>query len=31
MIRFWNKDVMNNIDGIILAIIQAMEAETCQE
>lgn len=31
VIRFWNKDVMNNIDGIILAIIQAMEAETCQE
>ena len=28
VIRFWNNDVMNNIDGVILAIIHAMEDET---
>lgn len=27
VIRFWNNDVMNNIDGVILAIIQAVEDE----
>jgi very-short-patch-repair endonuclease len=27
VIRFWNKDVMNDMDGVIRAIIQAMEAE----
>ena len=25
VIRFWNKDVMKNVDGVILTIIQAME------
>lgn len=25
VIRFWNKDVMNNIDGVILAIMYALE------
>ena len=25
VIRFWNNDVMNNIDGVILAIMQALE------
>ena len=25
VIRFWNNDVMNNIDGVILAILHAME------
>jgi very-short-patch-repair endonuclease len=25
VIRFWNNDVANNIDGVILAIIHAME------
>jgi very-short-patch-repair endonuclease len=27
VIRFWNNDVVNNIDGVILAIIYAMENE----
>jgi very-short-patch-repair endonuclease len=27
MIRFWNKDVMNDIDSVILAIMQAMQSE----
>jgi very-short-patch-repair endonuclease len=27
VIRFWNGDVMNNMDGVILAIIQALENE----
>ena len=27
VIRFWNSDVMNHIDGVILAIIHAMENE----
>ena len=27
VIRFWNNDVMNNIDGVILAIIYAMGNE----
>ena len=31
VIRFWNNDVTNNIDGVILAIIHAMEDETNQE
>ncbi|HLA87591.1 MAG TPA: DUF559 domain-containing protein [Anaerolineales bacterium] len=25
VIRFWNNDVMNNIEGVILAIIYALE------
>ena len=25
MIRFWNNDLVKNMDGVILAIIQAME------
>jgi very-short-patch-repair endonuclease len=29
--RFWNNDVTNNIDGVILAIIYAMENETTKE
>jgi very-short-patch-repair endonuclease len=28
VIRFWNNEVLNNLDGVILAIIQAMEAKT---
>ena len=28
VIRFWNNDVMNNIDGAIRAIVHAMEDET---
>jgi very-short-patch-repair endonuclease len=31
VIRFWNNDVTNNIDGVILAIIHAMEDKTSQE
>ena len=31
VIRFWNHDVTNNIDGVILAIIHAMEDETNKE
>ena len=31
VIRFWNNDVMNNIDGVILAIIHAMEDGTNKE
>ena len=27
VIRFWNNDVVNNIDGVILAIIYAVENE----
>ena len=27
VLRFWNKDVMNDMDGVIRAIIQAMDAE----
>ena len=27
IIRFWNGDIMNNIEGIILAIMQALENE----
>ena len=28
VIRFWNKDVMNNIDDVMLAILQAIEKDT---
>jgi very-short-patch-repair endonuclease len=28
VIRFWNNDVLNNIEGVILAIVHAMEDET---
>jgi len=31
VIRFWNNEVMNNSDGVILAIIHAMEDETRKE
>ena len=31
VIRFWNSDVMNNIDGVILAIIHAMEDEASKQ
>ncbi len=31
VIRFWNNDVTNNIDGVILAILHAMEDETNRE
>ena len=31
VIRFWNNDVVNNIDGVILAIIYAMENESVKE
>ena len=27
VIRFWNNDVANNIDGVILAILHTMEDE----
>jgi very-short-patch-repair endonuclease len=27
VIRFWNNDVMNDIDSVIRAIMQAMESE----
>lgn len=28
VVRFWNNDVMNNIDGVILAIVHAIENES---
>ena len=31
VIRFWNNDVTNNIDGVILAILHAMDDETSKE
>jgi very-short-patch-repair endonuclease len=31
MIRFWNNDVVNNIEGVILAIIYAMEDEVSKD
>jgi len=31
VIRFWNNDVMKNIDSVILAIIQAMQDENKKE
>ncbi len=31
VIRFWNNDVMNEIEGVILAILHAMEDETNKE
>lgn len=31
VIRFWNNEVMNNIDGVILAILHAMEDEISKE
>ncbi len=31
VIRFWNNEVTNNIDGVILAILHAMEDETSNE
>ena len=31
VIRFWNNEVTNNIDGVILAILHAMEDETSKE
>jgi very-short-patch-repair endonuclease len=31
VIRFWNNDVMKNIDGVILAILHAMENEASKE
>jgi very-short-patch-repair endonuclease len=30
VIRFWNKDVMKNMDGVILAIMQTMEDQSNQ-
>lgn len=27
VIRFWNKDVMNNIEGVILVIMDALEKQ----
>jgi len=30
-IRFWNNDVIKNMDGVILAIIQALEEESLKE
>jgi very-short-patch-repair endonuclease len=31
VIRFWNNDVMKNMDGVILALIQATDDENKQE
>ena len=31
VIRFWNNDVTNNIDGVILVIIHAMKDEASKE
>lgn len=31
VIRFWNNDVTNNIGGVLLAIIRAMEDQTSKE
>ena len=31
VIRFWNNDAMNNTDGVILAIIHAMDDEDSKE
>ena len=31
VIRFWNNEVTNNIDGVILAILHAMDDETSKE
>jgi very-short-patch-repair endonuclease len=31
VVRFWNNDVLNNIEEVILAIIHAMEDETRKE
>ena len=31
VIRFWNNDVMNNIDGVILAILHVMEDEASKD
>jgi len=31
VIRFWNNDVLNNIDSVILAIIDTLENETTIE
>src|SRR5258706_16437760 len=31
VVRFWNNNVMNNIDGVILTIIHTLENETNQE
>ena len=31
VIRFWNNDVMKNMDGVILALLHAMEDETSKD
>jgi very-short-patch-repair endonuclease len=31
VMRFWNNEVMNNIDGVILAILQTLEEESRKE
>ncbi|MDP2776276.1 MAG: endonuclease domain-containing protein [Anaerolineales bacterium] len=31
VIRFWNNDVLNNIEGVILAIIYALEDENSKD
>jgi len=31
VIRFWNNDVMNQIDAVILAIVRALENESEKE
>ena len=31
VIRFWNNDVMNNIEGVILAVVHAMQDEDKKE
>jgi very-short-patch-repair endonuclease len=31
VIRFWNRDVMDNIEGVLLAIIHALEADSKEE
>ena len=30
VIRFWNSDVLNNVDGVILAILHALEDKSHQ-
>jgi very-short-patch-repair endonuclease len=31
VIRFWNNEVMNNMDGVLLAILHAIEEESEKE
>lgn len=31
IIRFWNNDVMKDVEGVILVIIHALEDESCKK